>query len=215
MLTDDLDRIRIEVEAKQRLLAQKRSELSQIVTQLRARQQGGNTKSLEKTRQHLLQEILFLWEAIRSAAEDYAKSRNRLERVIAIKGSGSLPALLKLDHAFALSSIQPVPEPALVSAFPTSSVLSPSTKRVADKPTTPLDQAADEKQRLTITRMVENPDIYPTVFIAQAAKHFQVTPRQIYRWIKDGKLRRGPRRGTVTTESIQGWNEKQARRHRS
>jgi hypothetical protein len=215
MLTNDLDRIRIEVEAKQRLLAQKRKELSRIVAQLGARQQQGDTTSLEKTRQRLLQEISLLGEAIRSAAEDYEKSRHRLERVIAIKGCGSLPPLLKLDHAFTLSSIQLLTEPAPASAFPSPSVLPPSTKRVVNKPTIPLDQAADEKRRSTITRMVENPDIYPTVSIAQAAEHFQVAPREIHRWIKDGKLKRGARRGAVTTESMQGWKEKRARRRRS
>ncbi len=210
VLIDKLDRIRIEVRAKQRLLAKKQQEMSKLATQVGAGRSPGNTTSLEKARQVLLQEISHLVKAIRSAAEEYAGLRDRLERVIAIKGSGSVSPPLHLGPILALSP----PEPVLLSAFRTPSVLSAATKRAGEKDTEPVDLATDETQRSKITRSVENPEIYPTVFNAQAAKYFQVSPRQIYRWVEDGKLKRGARRGTVTTESMRGWKKVRARRRR-
>jgi hypothetical protein len=192
MLSDDLDRIRIEVESKLRLLLQKRKELSQLDGQLgkKATDPDSNRISIKKTRQLLLYEIRLLEEALTCAVEEHAKGRHRLERVIAIKHSGSLPRPLDLDRA----------------------VLSTLTNRVASNAGPPLDQTAEESRRSKIIRKVENPATYPVVLIAEAATYFEVNRRTIYRWKAEGKLRSGARRGTIATESMQRWKKKRSRK---
>jgi hypothetical protein len=102
MLRDDLDRIRIEVEAKERLLDQKRKELTHVDGQLsllgnEAADQGSNKISLEKSRQRRSNEIRILEETLKRAREEHAKLLKHLERVNAIKGFGSLPSPLLQD----------------------------------------------------------------------------------------------------------------------
>jgi hypothetical protein len=80
-----------------------------------------------------------------------------------------------------------------------------------------LTQTAPPKQTLleAIVRKVENPQAYTALSISQAALYYQVRPRTIHRWIADGKLRRGGRRGSVTIESIQNWDKRRSRKPRS
>jgi hypothetical protein len=123
MLSDDLNRIRIDVEAKEHLLSRKRIELNHlaIATQLsvfgnEASAQDGNQTPLKKLHQRLSREIQTLEDAIDCAREEYAKLLNRLERVDAIKGFGSLPSPLREQKAFASSSTPSSAEPTPASS---------------------------------------------------------------------------------------------------
>lgn len=75
--------------------------------------------------------------------------------------------------------------------------------------------SSDQGGLKAVTRMVRNPQGQTTLLVAQAAQYLGVRPRTIYRWVKDGKLRSGARRGSVTIESIQLYEKKRARKPRS
>jgi hypothetical protein len=90
------------VEAKERLLDQKRKELTHVDGQLsllgnEAADQGSNKISLEKSRQRRSNEIRILEETLKRAREEHAKLLKHLERVNAIKGFGALPSPLLQD----------------------------------------------------------------------------------------------------------------------
>jgi hypothetical protein len=57
-------------------------------------------------------------------------------------------------------------------------------------------------RRNEITRRLEAPQSYKILSIADTALHFYVQPRTIHRWLDNGKLSRGVRRGSVSVKSI-------------
>jgi len=66
----------------------------------------------------------------------------------------------------------------------------------------PPQTAARQERRQAVIKKVRNPETFTVLTTGEAALYFEVNPRTVYRWLDDGKLRRGPRRGTITIESI-------------
>lgn len=71
-----------------------------------------------------------------------------------------------------------------------------------------------QKKREAIIKKIKNPQTYTILSIAEAALHFGVKPRSIYRWSEEGKLRSGARRGSIKIESILKWERKRSRNRR-
>jgi hypothetical protein len=51
-------------------------------------------------------------------------------------------------------------------------------------------------------RKVQNPQTYTVLSTPEAALYFEVKPRTVHRWVEQGKLKNGARRGSITIESI-------------
>jgi hypothetical protein len=71
----------------------------------------------------------------------------------------------------------------------------------------------EDKLQLIIHK-VQNPKHFRTLAVREAALYCEVQPATIYRWIANGKLASGTRRGTVTTESINVYEKKRSRKPR-
>jgi hypothetical protein len=67
--------------------------------------------------------------------------------------------------------------------------------------TTPHDPRK-ETLREAVIRKVKNPHLYNSLSTPEAAAYFEVEPRTIHRWIAEGDLKRGARRGSITIESV-------------
>jgi hypothetical protein len=227
MLGDDLDRIRIEMEAKEYLLSNKSKELIHTARQLRLldKASGRHTEktSLKRSHQRISNEIQTLEERIKCLREEHARLRNRLERVIAIKGVGSLPPPLPEEKAATSglttssstpSRAEPMPTRSSAPAVATQAVSPPSTNDLANVAKPPTSQSSEEARREAIIKRIQNPQAYRILSIRDAATYFEVTPRTIYRWKDDGKLKSGGRRGSITIESIRRWENKRSRKRR-
>jgi hypothetical protein len=66
-----------------------------------------------------------------------------------------------------------------------------------------------------VIKKVQNPETFTQLSIAETALYFEVEARTVYRWLNDGKLRRGARRGAVTIQSINRLEKTKSRRRRS
>jgi hypothetical protein len=89
-------------------------------------------------------------------------------------------------------------------------------KRAHEKPeSTPDKGLADAAIRQAIVRKVQDPHSYTFLTVPEAAVYFGVRPRTIYRWLNDGKLRDGGRRGAITTESVRIREKKRSRKRRN
>jgi len=64
------------------------------------------------------------------------------------------------------------------------------------------DSPGFDPRRAAIIRKVREPQYYRILTVEEATLYFQVTSRTIYRWLETGKLRSGPRRGSITIGSI-------------
>lgn len=69
-------------------------------------------------------------------------------------------------------------------------------------------------QRVAVIAKVKNPNAYSVLSNPEAALYFGVRARTIHRWVEDGKLSRGGRRGSVTIESIVRWEKQRSRKRR-
>jgi hypothetical protein len=228
MLRDDLDRIRIEVEAKEYLLSNKRKEFIHTAKQLRLLDQASGRHrektSLRRSHQRISNEIQTLEDRINSLREEHDRLRNRFERVIAIKGVGSLPPPLPEEKASTSGSTASSSTPSTAEPMPTmssappvaaQSVSPPSTNDLANAVKPPTSQSSEEARREAIIKKVQNPQIYVTLSIPDAALYFEVTSRTIHRWKDDGNLKSGARRGSITIESIRRWENKRSRKRPS
>jgi len=96
-----------------------------------------------------------------------------------------------------------------------------SAVRPASKPTPStepptLPQRADmlpaQDSRLqAIVMKVNNPRTHTVLLVDEAKHYFRVTAKTVYRWVAEGKLHYGARRGTITIESIRRWKAKRSR----
>jgi predicted DNA-binding transcriptional regulator AlpA len=68
--------------------------------------------------------------------------------------------------------------------------------------------------REAIVKKVKNPQAHRFLTIPEAALYFGVQPRTIYRWTNERGLSSGPRRGSVTIDSILKWEKRRARKPR-
>jgi hypothetical protein len=59
---------------------------------------------------------------------------------------------------------------------------------------------------------VNNPRTHTVLLVDEAKHYFRVTAKTIYRWVAEGKLQDGARRGTITIESIRRWKAKRSRK---
>lgn len=58
------------------------------------------------------------------------------------------------------------------------------------------------KRREAAIEKVNNPQRFTVLSTPEAALLFEVETRTIYRWKQDGRLRSGPRRGSITIKSV-------------
>jgi hypothetical protein len=74
----------------------------------------------------------------------------------------------------------------------------------------------DESQanREAAIKKVHNPQTYTVLTISEAALYFEVEPRTIHRWLDEGKLTQGVRRGSVTIRSIVKYEKKRSRKRK-
>ena len=71
-----------------------------------------------------------------------------------------------------------------------------------------------QKIREAVIHKVQNPQSFTIVSIPEAALYFEVQPRTVYRWIADGKLKSGVRRGSITIKSVNELEKKRSRKRR-
>lgn len=85
-----------------------------------------------------------------------------------------------------------------------------------------IDSTLEPRQRNSAQKMheavigkVRNPQTHTILSIPEAALYFEVQPRTVHRWISEGKLRSGARRGSITIDSILKWQKKRSRKRRA
>ena len=74
--------------------------------------------------------------------------------------------------------------------------------------------AGPDSRREAVIKKVQNPQAHTILTLDEAKLYFEVRLRTIYRWIDQGKLRSGPRRGSVTIGSVLQWQKKRSRKPR-
>ena len=74
--------------------------------------------------------------------------------------------------------------------------------------------AAQDLGREKVIKKVQNPHANTILTIAEATLYFEVAPRTIYKWVNEGNLRKGPRRGSVTIASVLQWQKNRSRKPR-
>jgi hypothetical protein len=100
------------------------------------------------------------------------------------------------------------------SAVEGSVVGSTSTEEGVIRRDTAADDPRKETQREAVIKKVQNPHKFNVLSIQEAALYFDVQPRSIYRWILNGDLRAGARRGSITIESILKLEKRRSRKRR-
>jgi hypothetical protein len=113
------------------------------------------------------------------------------------------------EHA----QLQEVGESSKTSSPPEPSAISSAHERFDSKkqPGEPRNMT----QRGAVIAKVKNPQTYSVLSNPEAALYFEVHARTLHRWLGEGKLRRGGRRGSVTIESILQWEKKRSRKRTS
>jgi hypothetical protein len=81
-------------------------------------------------------------------------------------------------------------------------------------PTIP-DDPRKETLREAVIRKVQNPHLSTSLSTPEAAAYFEVKPRTIHRWIASGQLRSGPRRGSITIESVLRFEKQRSRKRQN
>ena len=76
---------------------------------------------------------------------------------------------------------------------------------------TPHDLRTDTLREAAIKK-VQDPQRYTVLSFPEAAAYFEVKPRTIHRWIAIGHLRSGPRRGSITIESVLRFEKQRSRK---
>jgi hypothetical protein len=59
---------------------------------------------------------------------------------------------------------------------------------------------------------VNNPRTHTVLLVDEAKHYFRVTAKTVYRWVAEGKLHYGARRGTITIDSIRRWKAKRSQK---
>lgn len=105
----------------------------------------------------------------------------------------------------------------------TGARLSPPPLGKPDIRSSPAEQStSDNRSQLdpqkiheAVIRKVQNPQSCTMLTVNEAVQYFGVRPKTIYRWLCEGHLRRGGRRGSITTDSVREWVKKRSRKPRS
>ena len=74
---------------------------------------------------------------------------------------------------------------------------------------------AQNSRQQAIVMKVNNPETHTFLLVDETKDYFRVTAKTVYRWVSEGKLQRGARRGTITIESIRRWKAKRSRKRLS
>jgi len=74
---------------------------------------------------------------------------------------------------------------------------------------------AQNSRQQAIVMKVNKPETHTFLLVDETKDYFRVTAKTVYRWVAEGKLQRGARRGTVTIESIRRWKTKRSRKRPS
>jgi hypothetical protein len=86
--------------------------------------------------------------------------------------------------------------------------------RMAEQDSTQHDPRK-ETIREAVIRKVQNPQTYTWISTPEACAYFEVKPRTIHRWIASGHLRSGPRRGSITIESVLRLEKQRSRKRQN
>jgi hypothetical protein len=78
-----------------------------------------------------------------------------------------------------------------------------------------LDDPRIDTLREAAIKKVKDPQRYTVLSVPEATAYFEVEPRTIHRWIASGQLRSGPRRGSITIESVLGFEKQRSRKRRN
>ena len=90
----------------------------------------------------------------------------------------------------------------------------PSSQENPDTLQAPQAEPAEQTQREAVIKKIKNPQMFTVLSTPEAALYFEVQPRTIYRWMDEGKLKGGGRRGSIAIESILKWQKKRSRKRR-
>ena len=88
-----------------------------------------------------------------------------------------------------------------------------SSTEVGRRDTSP-DEPRNDALREVVIKKVQNPQKYTVLSVPESALYFEVQPRTIYRWNREGNLRTGGRRGSITIESVLKFEKKRSRKRR-
>lgn len=107
------------------------------------------------------------------------------------------------------------PPPPLAEAQPIPNPSTETDSSPAERPTyQDRSQLELQKIREIAIKKVQNPPNFRTLKINEAAIYFEVASKTIHRWVSNGNLRSGGRRGTITTESVRQWEKRRSRKRR-
>jgi hypothetical protein len=101
--------------------------------------------------------------------------------------------------------------PSTVALGTTSSADNESNARNPNNAYTPDDKI---QRRALIIKKVQNPQVYTILTVDEAALFFEVQPRTIHRWTEENRVKRGPKRGSITIKSIREYQRKRSRKQR-
>ena len=74
------------------------------------------------------------------------------------------------------------------------------------------NQIEQQKIREAVIRKVQNPQSYTMLTINEVAVYFGVCSKTIHRWVGEGNLRRGGRRGSIAIDSVVRWQKRRSRK---
>lgn len=77
------------------------------------------------------------------------------------------------------------------------------------------DPTIEMARRQGVIKKIQNPQAYATLTVPETSLYFGVHSRTVYRWLDEGRLRDGGRRGTITTDSIRLLDKKRSRKRRN
>ena len=70
------------------------------------------------------------------------------------------------------------------------------------------------KQREAILKKVANPQLFTLLSMQECEVFFEVKSRTLYRWVQEGKLKAGAKRGSITIKSIREMQARKSRKSR-
>ena len=87
-------------------------------------------------------------------------------------------------------------------------------ERIRNRETIPHDLRAETLREAAIKK-VQYPQRYTVLSNLEAVAYFEVKPRTLHRWIATGQLRSGPRRGSITIESVRRFEKQRSRKRQN
>jgi hypothetical protein len=98
------------------------------------------------------------------------------------------------------------------SSIPAQALISASTRDQSASTKAPKNDIMGRTRKEAVIAKVRNPQAHTVLSTPEAALYFEVQPRTIHRWLEQGNLKSGARRGSITIASILLWQKKRSRK---